>query len=75
MPRLERSARAQTMTPLLPFVVVILPPSLHPDALYSEEVINLALDRIDGVDSDSFGPSTKLPRSLTPRVLSLDRIS
>ena len=49
----------------LPPVVLILLPSLHPDALYLEEVISLALDRIDGVDSDSSGASTKLPRSAT----------
>ena len=46
------------MIPLfLPFVVLILLPSLHPDVLYLEEVISLALDRIDGVDSDSFKAS------------------
>jgi hypothetical protein len=60
----ERSAHAQTMTPPVSSVRCFDSfSSLHPDVLHLERVISLALDRIDGVDSDSFGASAKLPRS------------
>jgi len=46
--------------------------SSHLDVLYLGEVISLTFDRIDGVDSDSFGASTRLLRSATENMVSLD---